>query len=304
MSLAQSIAINATRKKFRDLVRAGQLVRAPGVADPISAKLVEAAGFDAVYITGGGISRSMGFPDVGLVTATEMLERVRLITEAVTIPTIVDIDTGYGNAINLMRTVRSFEDAGVSAIHIEDQATPKKCGHYTGKVLVSSEEMVLKLRAAIDARRDPDLLIIARTDARAVEGLDAAIERSKAYVAAGAEMIFFEAPESFEDMCAVAEAVKAPLLLNMFGGGKTPAVPMKDLQRIGYRVVIFPSHLQRASIKAMQKALEILKCEDLSDGEDDDLMVTFQERDRIVGLRDIQTLEARYLVLPGGERGE
>jgi 2-methylisocitrate lyase-like PEP mutase family enzyme len=162
--------------------------------------------------------------------------------------------------------------------------------------------MVLKLRAAIEARRDSDLLIIARTDARAVEGLDAAIARSKAYVAAGADMLFFEAPESFEDMCKVAEAVKAPLLLNMFGGGKTPAVPMKELQRIGYRVVIFPSHLQRASIRAMQKALDILKRDDLSDGEDTDLMVTFNERDRIVGLHNIHELEKRYLTLSNKER--
>jgi 2-methylisocitrate lyase-like PEP mutase family enzyme len=272
--------------------------------DTLSAKLVEQSGFDAVYVTGGGISRSMGFPDVGLVTATEMLERVRLITEAVSIPTIVDADTGYGNALNLMRTIRSFEDAGVSALHIEDQVTPKKCGHYSGKSLVSTEEMVLKLRAAIEARRDPDLMIIARTDARAVEGLEAAIDRSKAYVAAGAEMIFFEAPESFEDMMAVAEAVKAPLLLNMFGGGKTPGVPMKDLQRIGYRVVIFPSHLQRASIKAMQTALDILKRDDLSDGEDTELMVTFNERDKIVGLQNIKALEKRYLTLTGNEGGE
>ena len=298
MSALERLAINAARQKFRDLIRADRLIRAPGVVDPISAKLVEAANFEAVYVTGGGISRSMGFPDVGLVTANEMLERVRLITEAVSIPTIADIDTGYGNAINLIRTVRSFEDAGVAAIHVEDQVTPKKCGHYSGKALVSIDEMVLKIRAAIEARRDPNLVIIARTDARAVEGLNAAIERSKAYVAAGADMLFFEAPESFEDMCKVAEAVKTPLLLNMFGGGKTPAVAMKDLQRIGYRVVIFPSQLQRASIKAMQKALEILKRDDLSDGEDSELMVSFQERDRIVGLDRIKELEKRYLTLP------
>jgi 2-methylisocitrate lyase-like PEP mutase family enzyme len=301
MTALEQIAVNSARRRFRDLIRSDALIRAPGVVEPIAAKLVEAANFDAVYITGGGISRSMGFPDVGLVTASEMLERVRLIIEAVNIPAIVDVDTGYGNAINLVRTVRGFEDAGVAAIHIEDQVTPKKCGHYTGKVLVSTEEMVLKLRAAIEARRDPDLVIIARTDARAVEGLDAAIERSKAYIAAGADMLFFEAPESFEDMCAVAAAVKAPLLLNMFGGGKTPAVAMKDLQRIGYRVVIFPSHLQRASIRAMQKALDILKRDDLSDGEDKDLMVSFTERDRIVGLQRMQELEGRYLTLSGGD---
>jgi 2-methylisocitrate lyase-like PEP mutase family enzyme len=286
------------------MMQSDHLVRAPGVVDPISAKLVEGAGFDAVYITGGGISRSMGFPDVGLVTASEMIDRVRLIVNAVTIPTIVDVDTGYGNAINLMRTVRDFEATGAAAIHIEDQVTPKKCGHYTNKALVSAEEMVLKLQAAVEARLDPDFVIIARTDARAVEGLQAAIERSKAYIAAGADVLFFEAPESFEDMCKVAEAVKAPLLVNMFGGGKTPAVAMKDLQRIGYRIAIFPSHLQRASIRAMQKALDILKREDLSDGEDPNLMVTFNDRDLIVGLDKIKELETRFLTLPvtGGQK--
>jgi 2-methylisocitrate lyase-like PEP mutase family enzyme len=289
--------IKPLRRRLRELIESGDLVRVPGVTDPLAAKLVETAGFEAVYVTGGGISRGMGFPDVGLVTMTEMVDCVRLITDAITIPAIVDIDTGYGNAINLVRTVRAFENAGVAAIHVEDQVTPKRCGHYSGKAAISTEEMVLKLKAAREARRDPGLVIIARTDARAVEGIERAIERSKAYVAAGADVLFFEAPQSFEEMRAVADAVKTPLLLNMFGGGKTPSVPMKDLQSIGYRIVIFPSHLQRAAIKGMQKALDVLKRPDLADGEDADLMVSFKERDRIVGLDRIEELEKRYLTI-------
>jgi len=289
------------RHAFRKRIGEGPILRAPGVFDPMSAKLVESSGFEVLYVTGGGISRSMGFPDVGLVTMTEVVDRVRLITGGVSIPSIVDVDTGYGNAINLIRTVQCFEDAGAAAIHIEDQVTPKKCGHYTGKSLISTEEMVLKIKAALNARRDPNLIVIARTDARAVEGLDAAIERAHAYIDAGADMLFFEAPESIEEMRAVSEAIDAPLLINMFGGGKTPSVPLNDLESIGFRIVIFPSHLQRASIKAMQGALEILKRDDLADGEDTRLMVTFNERDAIVNLDGMKDLEKRYLHVPQAE---
>ena len=289
------------RRAFRKRIGEGPILRAPGVFDPMSAKLVESSGFEALYVTGGGISRSMGFPDVGLVTMTEVVDRVRLITGGVSIPSIVDVDTGYGNAINLIRTVQCFEDAGASAIHIEDQVTPKKCGHYTGKSLISTEEMVLKIKAALNARRDPNLIVIARTDARAVEGLDAAIERSHSYIDAGADMLFFEAPESLEEMRAVSEAIDPPLLINMFGGGKTPSVPLNELENIGFRIVIFPSHLQRASIKAMQGALEILKRDDLADGEDARLMVTFNERDAIVNLDGMKDLEKGYLHVPQAE---
>ena len=289
------------RRAFRKRIGEGPILRAPGVFDPMSAKLVESSGFEALYVTGGGISRSMGFPDVGLVTMTEVVDRVRLITGGVSIPSIVDVDTGYGNAINLIRTVQCFEDAGAAAIHIEDQVTPKKCGHYTGKSLISTEEMVLKIKAALNARRDPNLIVIARTDARAVEGLDAAIERSHSYIDAGADMLFFEAPESLEEMRAVSEAIDPPLLINMFGGGKTPSVPLNELENIGFRIVIFPSHLQRASIKAMQGALEILKRDDLADGEDARLMVTFNERDAIVNLDGMKDLEKGYLHVPQAE---
>ncbi|MBJ3777112.1 isocitrate lyase/PEP mutase family protein [Acuticoccus mangrovi] len=283
---------------MRALLAQDALLRAPGIIDPLAGKLVEANGFSAAYVTGGGISRSLGFPDVGLLSMTEVVDRVRLMAEAVSIPLIVDIDTGFGNALNLMRAIRLFEDAGAAAVHIEDQVTPKKCGHYNGKQIISTEEMTLKIEAALSARNDPDFLIIARTDARAVEGFDAAIKRANAYVEAGAEMIFFEAPTSKDEIRIAAKEIEAPLLINMFGGGKTPSVPIKELEDYGCKVVIFPSHLQRAAVRAMQRALDILKVEELADGEDDTLMVSFPEREELVGLKGHMALEKRYLTIP------
>ena len=288
-------------RRLRDLLAKPGIVRAPGVVDPISAKLVERAGFEAVYVTGGGISRGMGFPDVGLVTMTEMVDRVRLIVQAVSLPVIADADTGYGNAINLIRAMTEFEMAGVAAVHIEDQVTPKKCGHYAGKQLVPSAEMEKKIEAAAAARRDADVVIVARTDGRAVEGFEAAVARANAYVKAGADAIFFEAPETIDEIREVPKRVQAPLLMNMFAGGKTPVVSAADLEKFGYRVVIYPSHLQRAAIRAMQKALDQLKRDETGDGAGADLMVTFKDRDAIVGLADVKDLERRYLDIDTGE---
>ena len=271
------------------------IIRAPGAVDALSAKLVEKAGFEAVHMTGGGIARSLGYPDVGLVTMTGAVERARSIARAVTIPVIADGDTGYGNAINLMRTIEEFEHAGVAGIHIEDQVTPKRCGHYAGNELVSTAEMVRKIEAACAARRDPEFVIIARTDARLVEGLDSAVERAMSYRRAGADVIFIEAPRSLDEIKALPGLVAAPLLINMFSGGKTPPVGTADLRSFGYRIVIFPSHLQRASIKAMQRALALLTREDLSAADDGELMVSFAERDELVGLSGIEDLERTYL---------
>lgn len=285
-------------QRLRDFLAEGRLIRAPGATDALSALLVERAGFEAVHFTGSGLARDLGFPDVGLVTMTEMVERARTIARAVALPVIADADTGYGNAINVIRTVQEFEAAGVAAIHIEDQVTPKRCGHYEGNQLVPLQEMAGKIEAACAARRDPDFVIIARTDARAVEGFSAAAERARAYRQAGADILFVEAPESIEEIRAFVAAIDAPLLINMFSGGKTPLVSVRQLQSFGYRIVIFPSHLQRAAIRGMERALLLLQRDDLSASDDPDLMISFDHREKIVGLSDVEELERRFLVVP------
>ncbi len=291
------------RQALRQVLTTGPVVLAPGAFDALSAKIVESAGFSAVYATGGGISRSAGYPDVGLLTLTEMVDRLRSIVEAVTIPVIGDADTGYGNAINVWRTIRAFEAAGVAALHLEDQVTPKRCGHYDGKEVVTCEEMVQKLRAALDARRDPDLLIIARTDARAPLGLEEAIRRANAYAATGADVVFVEAPQSQEELAEIARRISAPLLVNMFEGGKTPRLPLADLEAMGYRIVIIPSDLQRAGIRAMQEVAAIIR----RDGDSHAVahrLASFQDREDLVGQARIRALEVRYLQRKSVSPGE
>lgn len=270
---------------LRTLIAGDTIVVAPGVYDGMSARLVQRAGFAAVYATGGGIARSMGYPDLGLLGLTEVADRLAVIVEHAGVPVIADADTGYGNTLNVRRTIREFERAGVAALHLEDQTFPKRCGHLDDKTVVATGEMVQKLRAARDAATDADLVLIARTDALAVEGLDAAIERALAYAAAGADVIFVEAPTSEAQMETIARRVAAPKLLNMFEGGKTPLVPLDRLQALGYRIVIIPSDLQRAAIRAMQDVLAAIR----RDGNSRALaerMATFTEREAIVGTAD------------------
>lgn len=282
--------------QLRRLLTSGKLLVAPGVFDGLSALIAERAGFGALYVSGGAISRSMGFPDAGLVTATEMLKRVEEIRAVTTVPLIVDADTGYGNAINVIRTVEALERAGAAALHLEDQVDPKRCGHYDDKEIVSVAEMVGKIRAALAARSDPDLMIIARTDARAVVDLDEAIRRANRYAEAGADMIFVEAPQSEEEIERISREVHAPLLINMFQGGKTPLVPAERLEQMGYRVMIVPSDLQRAAIHAMQEAARALK-EHGHTASIADRLVTFQEREAVVGTAHVQELQRRYMSL-------
>jgi 2-methylisocitrate lyase-like PEP mutase family enzyme len=269
---------------LRALLRRDAVVVAPGVYDGLSARLARQAGFDAVYATGGGIARGMGYPDLGLLGLSEVAERLAGIVEHAAVPVIADADTGYGNALNVRRTVREFERAGVAALHLEDQTFPKRCGHLDDKSVVPVAEMVGKLRAARDAA-DPDLVLIARTDALAVEGLDAAIDRAHAYAAAGADVLFVEAPTSEAQIETIARRLPAPKLLNMFEGGKTPLVDLGRLQALGYRIVIIPSDLQRAAIRAMQEVLAAIKRE----GNSRSLagrMASFAERETIVGTAD------------------
>lgn len=283
------------RKKLRELLERKRLLVAPGVFDGLSARLVEESGFEAVYLSGGALARSAGLPDIGLVTMSEVIERAAQVTSAVTIPVIADADTGYGNALNVVRTVREFERVGVAAIHIEDQVTPKRCGHLEGKEVVSLAEMEKKLEAALAARSDPDFLIIARTDARAIYGLEKAIERGKAFARVGAHAVFIEAPESEAELEKIARSIsEVPLVVNMFKGGKTPLVPAPRLEAMGYRIAIFPSDLQRAAIHAMKEALGLLR-KDGSTEAMEGRLATFKERDRLVGLEEWRKLEERYL---------
>lgn len=280
--------------ELRALFSKEELLSAPGVYDGLSARIAEAAGFAALYISGGAIARSMGYPDVGLVTLTEMQKRLEEIRAVTTLPLIVDADTGYGNAINVIRTIRAYERAGAAALHIEDQVEPKRCGHYEGKQVVGVAEMVQKIQAAVEARGESELVLIARTDARAVLGVDAAIERGNAYAEAGADVIFVEAPQSIEEIERIARAVTAPLLINMFWGGKTPLVPAEQLAALGYRIMIVPSDLQRAAIRAMQRAATEIRIHGHTEAIAED-MVSFSEREEIIGLAEIQELQQRFL---------
>jgi 2-methylisocitrate lyase-like PEP mutase family enzyme len=275
---------------LRRLLQGDRTVVAPGVYDGLSARLVRQAGFAAAYATGGGIARSMGYPDLGLLGMTEVIDRLTLIVEHAGVPVIADADTGYGNALNVRRTVRAFERAGVAALHLEDQTFPKRCGHLDDKSVVPVAEMTQKLRAARDAAADADLVLIARTDAIAVEGLDAAIDRAHAYAAAGADVIFVEAPVSEAQIETIARRVPFPRLLNMFEGGKTPLVPLARLHALGYRIVIIPSDLQRAAIRAMQDVLAAIG-RDGNSRAVADRMASFTERETIVGTADYLRLD-------------
>ncbi|MDF1678817.1 MAG: oxaloacetate decarboxylase [Legionellaceae bacterium] len=260
---------------------ADELLTAPGVFDGLSAKLVAQAGFKAVYASGGAIARSTGRPDIGLLSLTEVVQQVHDITTATDLPVIADADTGFGNELNTARTVQEFEQAGVAAIHLEDQTFPKRCGHLSGKSLISKEDMCIKIRAAIKARSHSDFLIIARTDAIAVEGFDSAIERAKYYLDAGADMIFVEAPETITQIEAIATAITQPKLINMFYGGKTPLVSSEALQQMGYKIAIIPSDLQRAAMKAMQRTLSAIHTHGDS-ASISDALLSFKEREDVI----------------------
>jgi 2-methylisocitrate lyase-like PEP mutase family enzyme len=251
--------------RLRQLLRAEPIVQAPGAYDGLTATLIEQAGFPAVYMTGAGTSAAQGFPDYGLLTLTEMVDNAAIITRSVGVPVISDADTGYGNELNVTRTVREFEARGVAAIHIEDQVAPKRCGHLDGKEVVSREEFEIKIRAAAAARRDRDFMIIARTDARAVLGMDEAIARARLAIAVGADMAFVEAVESIEEMARIPGLVEAPCLLNVVPGGKTPLVSMTDAQAMGYRLAIFPGLSLRSTVIAVDAALDRLRNNGIAD---------------------------------------
>ncbi len=279
--------------KFKSMMSSGGIVVAPGAFDGLSARLVEQAGFPAVYASGGAIARSTGVPDIGLITPDEIVQRLAEMVEAVGVPVIADADTGYGNALTAQRAARAFERAGVAAFHIEDQTFPKKCGHYDDKSLVPTAEMVQRLHAVRDALHDPDFIVIGRTDAIAVEGYEAALERAAAYLEAGADMIFVEAPTTEAQIADIARRLTGYKLINMFHGGKTPLLPASRLQELGYHVVIIPSDTQRAAIKAMQRVLATIARDGSAAAVIDD-MASFKERESVIDTATFMALDKRY----------
>jgi len=282
------------RKQLRRRLEDKAILMAPGAYDALTAVLCERAGFEALYLTGAGVSYStLGKSDVGLVTMSEMAGKAAYICEAVSIPVIADGDNGYGNAINVMRTVREYERAGVSAIQLEDQVFPKRCGHLANKSLISTAEMVAKIHAAVDARQDENFLIIARTDARATDGLDAAIERALRYEEAGADVIFVEAPESESEMRRITESLHKPLMANMVEGGKTPILSAEQLQEIGYALVIFPNSVTRVIAKAAGDFYRSLKETGVTTHYYD-RMLQFNELNQILGIEKFRELEQKY----------
>jgi len=244
--------------KFRKLMHDKRLIVAPGAYDAITARSIELEGFDAAYMTGAGTAASYGFPDYGLLTMTEMVARAEIIARSVAVPVIADADTGFGNELNVTRTVREYEKAGVAGLHIEDQVAPKKCGHLDGKEIVPREDFVAKIRAAVAAKRDPDFIIIARTDARAVAGLDEAVARVNEAMEAGADVAFVEALQSKSEVAAVPALVNGPCLLNIVRAGKTPDINLGEAELMGYRITILPSLLIGATIDACEAALRTL----------------------------------------------
>jgi 2-methylisocitrate lyase-like PEP mutase family enzyme len=279
---------------LRRLFAGEGLLIAPGAYDGLTARLVELAGFSVVYATGAGISNSqLALADVGLITMAEMLDQVRKMTGAVKIPVICDIDTGYGNAVNLYRTVQEFIRAGAAAVQIEDQVSPKKCGHFDGTQLIPLDEAALKIRAAVEARGQDDLVIIARTDAIAVAGVDEALRRARAYHEAGADALFVEAPRTRDELAEIGRALPGVKIANIVEGGRTPIVPAADLTSMGFKVAIYANLVLRSSVKAVQASLQHLRAAGDTSGILDQL-ITMEERARITQKDLLGSIEKRY----------
>ena len=286
--------MSGRRAALRALVERRQGLVVPGAYDAVSARLVEQAGFPAVYMTGFGVSASrLGLPDLGFAGLAEMVDQARNLAAAVSIPVIADADTGYGSALQVRRTVQQYEAAGVAALHIEDQVAPKRCGHLAGKQVVPAEEFVGRIRAAVEARTDPDLLVIARTDAVAVTGFDDAIARAEAAARAGADVLFVEAPTSEAEIEALPRRLDRPLLFNYAPSGRSPLPPFPRLRALGYAVVILPVDLLFVATRAMQRALAELRDRDATPRGSEQL-VSFQEFLEVIGLREQLTLGERY----------
>ncbi|HPU03774.1 MAG TPA: methylisocitrate lyase [Rhodoglobus sp.] len=276
------------RAAFRARIATGELIRMPGAFNPLSAKLIQDKGFEGVYISGAVLSADLGLPDIGLTTLTEVASRGQQISRMTDLPTLIDADTGFGEPMNVARTVQTLEDAGVSGLHIEDQVNPKRCGHLDGKAVVDEDTALKRIRAAADARRDPNLLIMARTDIRAVEGLEAAIDRAKALVDAGADAIFPEAMADLSEFEAVRKAVDVPILANMTEFGKSELFTTTQLANIGINIVIYPVSLLRLAMGAAERGLDALAAE----GSLNSSVQHMQTRARLYELLDYEAYNA------------
>tara|TARA_B100000676_G_scaffold75998_1_gene75571 strand:+ start:10378 stop:11241 length:864 start_codon:yes stop_codon:yes gene_type:complete len=280
--------------KLRELIERDEILLCPGTYDPLMAKLIKRLGFEALYMTGAGISHStLAMPDLGLTTMTEMVQRATLLADASELPLICDADTGYGNALNVMRTVREYERAGVAGIHIEDQEMPKRCGHFFGKSLIGKEEMTGKLKAALDARQDEDFVIIARTDARTALGFEEALDRAHAYAEAGADVIFFESPRSVEELSEVPKSINKPVLANMVETGLTPLISAQELENLGYKLVIFAGGLARFLTRQAEGFLQNLKETGTTEAYMD-RMNSFQEQNELLELSRFEEMAKKY----------
>jgi len=277
----------STTRRLRELLRQPGAIRSLGAHDVFTARLIEQAGLETVFIGGFGTAASMlGLPDVGLLTMTEMADAVRRMAQRVAIPVVADGDTGHGDLHNVVRTVQEFERAGAAGILLEDQVTPKRCGHFEGKQIIPVGEMALKLKAALAARRDPDFVIIARTDARAVEGIDGAIKRARRFGEVGADVCFIEAPQSLEELRRIPKEVPHPLLVNMLTGGVTPILPVAELEQLGYKIVVCPIESLLVTGLAVQKLIQSLLSKgrvDLDQGQ----MLTFAQVKELLGLNEV-----------------
>jgi len=287
--------------RLRQLLMLDTPLILPGVYDALSAHIATQAGAQALYLSGSSVAASLlGKPDVGLTTLTEMTDVARRIVMAADLPVVADADTGYGNALNVMHTIRSYEAAGLAGMHIEDQVSPKKCGHFAGKELIPAAEMVGKIRAALDARRDPEFFIIARTDARSVTGLDDAIARASAYAEAGADAIFVEAPHSREEYASIARALPdVALVADVTEGGRSPALAAEDYYALGFRLVLFSASALRATMKTLDRLYRRVMTEHTT-STSLDLILEFDERNRILGLESVYETERKYAAPPGG----
>ncbi|MGW5113972.1 methylisocitrate lyase [Streptomyces noursei] len=268
------------RRAFRQQLASGRLLRMPGALNPLSARLIQEHGFEAAYLSGAVLAADLGLPDIGLTTATEIAARAQQTTRVTDLPVLIDADTGFGEPLNAARTVQLMEDAGLAGLHLEDQVNPKRCGHLDGKTVVAREEMARRIRAAVDARRDPDFVLMARTDARSVEGLDAAIERAKAYVDAGADAIFPEALADESEYEAFRTAIDVPLLANLTEFGKTPLLDTRTLENLGYNIALYPVTLLRLAMGAAEDGLRTLAAE----GTQESLLPRMQTRSRLYEL--------------------
>lgn len=285
--------------RLRALLRQDDMVVAPGAYDCIGARVIEQAGFPAVYMTGAGTAAALGYPDYGLVTMTEMAENAGRLAAAVKVPVIADADTGYGNELNVTRTVREYQRRGVAGMHLEDQGFPKKCGHLDDKVVIPRDEYLAKIRAAAAARTDPDFLLIARTDARAVIGFEEAVARMNAALAAGADMAFLEAPQTIAEVEAVPKLVKGPCLLNVVSGGKTPVLDLAHAQRLGFKLAILPGVLFQTAMAAFDAALAEVKTQHRHP----DMKIGLKEKFRRVGADEWDALRERFRVPSPDEAG-